>query len=79
MENKIYNDLVLSLSEFIPAIQINANLIAKLDCLYSFTIAAQENKYIRPVIEDSDMIGIKQGRHPVIETQMPPGDNYYRP
>ena len=76
LENKIYNDLVLSLSEFIPAIQINANLIAKLDCLYSFTIAAQENKYIRPVIEDSDMIDIKQGRHPVIETQMPPGEHY---
>jgi DNA mismatch repair protein MutS len=76
LENKIYNDLVLSLSEFIPAIQINANLIAKLDCLYSFTIAAQENKYIRPVIEDSDVIDIKQGRHPVIETQMPPGEHY---
>ncbi len=76
LENKIYNDLVLSLTEFIPAIQINANLIAKLDCLYSFTIAAQENKYIRPVIEDSDVIDIKQGRHPVIETQMPPGEHY---
>ena len=76
LENKIYNDLVLSLTEFIPAIQINANLIAKLDCLYSFTVAAQENKYIRPVIEDSDVIDIKQGRHPVIETQMPPGEHY---
>ena len=76
LENKIYNDLVLSLTEFIPAIQINANLIAKLDCLYSFTVAAQENKYMRPVIEDSDVIEIKQGRHPVIETQMPPGEHY---
>ncbi len=76
LENKIYNDLVLSLTEFIPAIQINANLIAKLDCLYSFTVAAQENKYMRPIIEDSDVIEIKQGRHPVIETQMPPGEHY---
>ena len=76
LENKLYNDLVLSLSEFIPAIQINANLIAKLDCLLSFAVAAQENKYIRPMVEDSDVIDIHQGRHPVIETQMPIGEHY---
>lgn len=76
LENKLYNDLVLSLSEFIPAIQINANLIAKLDCLLSFAVASQENKYIRPMVEDSDVIDIHQGRHPVIETQMPIGEHY---
>ncbi len=76
LETKLYTDLVLSLSEYIPAIQINANQIARLDCLLSFANVASENKYIRPVIEDNDVLEIKQGRHPVIEKQLPLGEKY---
>jgi len=66
----------LSITEFIPAIQINANQIARLDCLLSFANVAKENKYLRPVVEDSDTLDIKQGRHPVIEKQLPLGEKY---
>ena len=76
LETKLYNDLVLALTEFIPAIQINANQIARLDCLLAFSNIARENNYIRPIIEDSDVINIKQGRHPVIEKQLPIGEKY---
>lgn len=76
LETKLYNDLVLALTEFIPAIQINANQIARLDCLLAFSNIARENNYIRPIIEDSDVIDIKQGRHPVIEKQLPIGEKY---
>ena len=76
LESKLYNDLVLALTEFIPAIQINANQIARLDCLLAFSNIARENNYIRPIIEDSDVINIKQGRHPVIEKQLPIGEKY---
>ena len=76
LESKLYNELVLALSEFIPAIQINANQLARLDCLLSFAIAAKENKYIRPVIADDDVLDIRQGRHPVIEKQLPAGERY---
>ncbi|MBQ8520382.1 MAG: DNA mismatch repair protein MutS, partial [Bacteroides sp.] len=76
LETKLYNDLVLSLSEYIPAIQINANQIARLDCLLSFANVARENKYIRPVIDDGDVLDIRQGRHPVIEKQLPIGEPY---
>ena len=76
LEMKLFNDLILSLAEFTPAIQINANLIARLDCLLSFALVAQENNYIRPVIEDSDALEIIQGRHPVIEKQLPVGERY---
>lgn len=76
LEMKLFNDLILSLAEFTPAIQINANLIARLDCLLSFALVAQENNYIRPVIEDSDALEIIQGRHPVIEKQLPVGECY---
>lgn len=76
LETKLYNDLVLSITEFIPAIQINANQIARLDCLLSFANVAKENNYIRPVVEDSDTLDIKQGRHPVIEKQLPLGEKY---
>lgn len=65
LETKLYNDLVLSLAEYIPAIQINANQIARLDCLLAFANVAEANKYIRPIVEDSDVLDIKQGRHPV--------------
>ena len=76
IETRLYNELVLSLSEYIPAIQINANQIARIDCLLSFSNVAAENKYIRPVIEDNDVLEIKQGRHPVIEKQLPIGEKY---
>ena len=76
LETKLYNDLVLDLAEYIPAIQINATQIARLDCLLAFANVARENKYIRPVIEDSDVIDIRQGRHPVIEKQLPIGEKY---
>lgn len=71
LETRIYNELVLSLAEFIPAIQLNANQLARLDCLLSFATVARSNKYIRPVIADDDVLDIRQGRHPVIETQLP--------
>ena len=76
LETKLYNDLVIELAEYIPAIQINATQIARLDCLLAFANVARENKYIRPVIEDSDVIDIRQGRHPVIEKQLPVGEKY---
>ena len=68
--------MVIELAEYIPAIQINATQIARLDCLLAFANVARENKYIRPVIEDSDVIDIRQGRHPVIEKQLPVGEKY---
>ena len=76
LESKLFNDLVLALNDYIPAIQHNANLIARLDCLLSFAITAKENHYIRPNINDGDEIDIKEGRHPVIEKQLPPGEEY---
>ena len=76
LETKLYNDLVIELAEYIPAIQINATQIARLDCLLAFANVARENRYIRPVIEDSDVIDIRQGRHPVIEKQLPVGEKY---
>ena len=76
LKTQLYAELVQSLSEFIPAIQINANQIARLDCLLSFATAARENNYIRPVIADDDVLEIHQGRHPVIEKQLPIGEKY---
>ncbi|MBR4388076.1 MAG: DNA mismatch repair protein MutS [Prevotella sp.] len=76
LETRLFNDLVMAMQEFIPAIQINANLLAHLDCLLSFTQVAEENHYIRPEMDDSEIIDIKQGRHPVIETQLPLGERY---
>lgn len=76
LEQQLFNELVLALYEFIPAIQLNANLIAKTDCLISFTKCAIENKYIRPQVSDANILEIKQGRHPVIEKQLPAGEPY---
>lgn len=76
LETKLFNELVINAADFIPAIQINANQVARLDCLLSFAETARANKYIRPVIEDSDVLDIRQGRHPVIEQQMPIGESY---
>ena len=76
LEMQLYTDLVQALMEFIPQIQINANQIARLDCLLSFANVARENRYIRPIIEDNDVLDIRQGRHPVIEKQLPIGEKY---
>ena len=76
LETKLYNELVLCLSEFTPAIQIDANLLARLDCLLSFARVAEENRYVRPVIADDDVLDIRQGRHPVIEKELPVGEPY---
>ena len=76
LETQLYTELVQSLNEFISAIQIDANQIARLDCLLSFATAARENNYIRPVISDDEVLEIRQGRHPVIEKQLPIGEKY---
>ena len=76
LETRLYNDLVFALNEYIPAIQINANQIARLDCLLSFAHAAAINRYVRPVVDDSTTLDIRQGRHPVIEQQLPVGESY---
>jgi len=76
IETRLFNELVISLSEYIQAIQTNANQIARLDCLLSLSKTARENKYIRPEVNESNAIEIRQGRHPVIEKQLPPGESY---
>ena len=76
LETQIFNELVLELTEYIPAIQVNSNLVAKLDVLMSFAKTSEENHYVRPAVNDSDVIEIKQGRHPVIERQLPIGEQY---
>ncbi len=76
LETQIFNELVLELTEYIPAIQVNSNLVAKLDVLMSFAKTSEENHYVRPAVNDSDVIDIKQGRHPVIERQLPIGEQY---
>ncbi|MBR1415171.1 MAG: DNA mismatch repair protein MutS [Prevotella sp.] len=76
LETQLFNELVLAIQEFIPQIQINATLLARLDCLLSFAKTAEEHRYIRPVIDQSDAIDIKQGRHPVIETELPIDEQY---
>jgi DNA mismatch repair protein MutS len=76
LETQLFNALVLSLADYIPPIQLNASLIARLDCLLSFAYTAQKNNYIRPQINESRVLHIKAGRHPVIETQLPVGAEY---
>ena len=76
LEARLFNELVMDMQEYIPAIQTDANLTAHLDCLLSFAKVAEENKYVRPVIDDSQVIEISQGRHAVIETQLPLGEQY---
>ena len=76
IETRLFNELVLSLVDYITAIQLDSNLIAQLDCLLSFTKVSAENKYVRPEITDTDVLDIKQGRHPVIEKQLPIGETY---
>ena len=76
LESRLFQELVLAVADFIPAIQVNATAIAQLDCLLSMATVAMENRYVRPVVEDSDVLDIRQGRHPVIERQMPVGEKY---
>jgi DNA mismatch repair protein MutS len=76
IEQRIFNELLTNMLDWITPVQLNAQLIAKLDVLYSFSIVAKENNYIRPLINESYAIDIQQGRHPVIETQLPTGEKY---
>lgn len=76
IETRLFNDLIAGISSYIPAIQLNSSLIARIDCLLSFTRASLENRYNRPIVDDSLTIDIKEGRHPVIETQMPIDEAY---
>jgi DNA mismatch repair protein MutS len=76
MEVKIYEELVTSVSDYIPALQLDAGLMARLDCLLSFAQIAEENQYKKPEVNDSEIIDIKQGRHPVIEKQLPLDEQY---
>ncbi|MEI6048248.1 MAG: DNA mismatch repair protein MutS [Bacteroidota bacterium] len=76
LETKLFNDLVLAILEYIPPIQLNSSLIARIDCLQSFAVISAENNYVRPVLNDSRMLDIKDGRHPVIEKQLPVGESY---
>ncbi len=76
LENRLFMELIGDMQEFIPQIQVDANLIAQLDCLLSFTKIAEANKYVRPIVDNSEVLDIKQGRHPVIETQLPLGEQY---
>jgi len=76
IETRLFNELVLSLSEYIPALQLDSNLIAQLDGLLSFAKVSEENRYVRPEINDTEVLEIHQGRHPVIEKQLPLGESY---
>lgn len=76
LETKIFGDLVFALSDYISAIQLNSNILAQIDCLLSFSVCANSYSYFRPVINDSTVIDIKSGRHPVIEHQLPIGESY---
>ncbi len=76
LESKLYNDLIVALFDYIKPIQLNASLISRIDCLLSFTTVATRNNYVRPEINDSLAIDIKNGRHPVIEQNLPAGEKY---
>lgn len=76
LEVRLFNDLVIALSDYIAAIQLNSNLIARIDCLTSFATVAVKNNYVRPHIDETKILDIKNGRHPVIEKQLPIGEEY---
>jgi DNA mismatch repair protein MutS len=76
IENRLFQELLQLLVDYIPALQLNASLIARLDCLSSFAEVAINNKYVRPTLTDTDALDIKEGRHPVIEKQLPPDKPY---
>ncbi len=76
LESQIFAGLAQSILEYVPAIQVNAAQVSRIDCLLSFARVAREHRYVRPVVDESQIIDIKEGRHPVIETQMAPGESY---
>ncbi len=76
IESQIFNELLLQLSEYVQPIQVNTQILAKLDCLYSFAIVAKQNNYVKPVLNDSFVLDIKNGRHPIIEKHLPIGEEY---
>lgn len=76
IENRIFNDLIADISNYISFIQLNCNLVAQIDVLLSFTKVSEENRYVRPVVNQGDAISITKGRHPVIEKQLPIGEEY---
>ncbi len=76
LETRLFNDLVLAVSDYISAMQLNASIVARIDCLLSFATCAREYNYVRPLVDDSTFLDIKEGRHPVIERQLPPGEGY---
>ncbi|MDX9812420.1 MAG: DNA mismatch repair protein MutS [Bacteroidales bacterium] len=76
LEARLFNDLVLAVSEFITPVQLNSSLVARIDCLRSFAVISAENSYVRPLLDDTRSLEITEGRHPVIEKQLPPGESY---
>jgi DNA mismatch repair protein MutS len=76
LETRLFNDLVISLVEYIPQIQLNSSQIARLDCLRSFAVISVENNYVRPVLDETKRLDIRDGRHPVIEKQLPLSESY---
>jgi len=76
LESKIFNDLVLGILDFIPPMQLDSSIVARLDCLQAFAVISSENNYVRPLLDDSGKLEINDGRHPVIEKQLPPGESY---
>ena len=76
LETRLYNDVVLSLLEYIPPVQLNSSVIARLDCLQSFAVVSSENNYVRPALDETLRLDITDGRHPVIERQLPAGESY---
>ncbi|MCJ7446883.1 MAG: DNA mismatch repair protein MutS [Bacteroidales bacterium] len=76
LETRLFNDLVLAILEYIPPVQLNSALVGRIDCLQSFAVLSAESNYVRPVLDDSRIIEISDGRHPVIEKQLPAGESY---
>ncbi|WP_400193324.1 DNA mismatch repair protein MutS [Hymenobacter sp. B81] len=76
IEQRLYDELVLTANEYLAQVQQNARTVAVLDCLGSFAATARQHRYVRPAVDDSATLDIKQGRHPVIERQLPPGEQY---
>jgi DNA mismatch repair protein MutS len=76
LESRLFSDIVFALADYIQTVQLNANILAQIDCLLSFSTIADENSYNRPEVNESEVIDIKNGRHPVIEKQLPIGEEY---
>ncbi len=76
LETRIYNDLVMALTEYIQAIQLNAGILSQIDCIVSFATVAEQNEYVKPTVSEENFLRIKEGRHPVIEQELPIGESY---